>query len=227
MAPGLPRARFNSSGLVRVLADMAIAELPETGQTLGERLGLWLGWTDAIALATALGGTAAQAPASARAAPTAQALAQDMARVRGQLALAISQDEQLQADPAANPPDNVADFSPYRRSYLAHQSAMDAAIPALRARLRAALAARSAALGQLAALDAVMDQALAERERQALAGVPRLLEQRYQRLRTSHPEPQRRYRQDMQDVLRAELELRLQPVQGLMEALSHENNSLP
>jgi hypothetical protein len=224
MAPGMPRARFNSSGLVRLLHDMAPAEVADAGQTLGEQLGLWLGWIDAITLAGVLGGTA-EASGQARV-PTPKALAQDLARVSGQVALAFAQDKQLQppaADPAAaDSAHTVPDFAPYRRSHQAHQAAMDNAVPALRGRVRAALAARPGAGAQLAALDEVMEQALAERERQTLASVPRWLEQRYRHLhatQASHAPAERRFRQDLQDVLRAELELRLQPVQGLIDAL--------
>lgn len=219
MATGLPRARFNSSGLVRLLNDMAPAEVADTGQTLGEQLGLWLGWTDAIALAGVLG-AAAEASGQARV-PTQQALAQDLARTSGQLAQAFAQDPQLQ--PPAAPDDTVPDFAPYRRSHQAHQAAMDQAVPALRDRARAALAARPGAGAQLAALDEVMAQALAERERQTLASVPRWLESRYRQLHAHADSPaqaERRFRQDLQDLLRAELELRLQPVQGLLDALA-------
>lgn len=222
MAPGTPRARFNSSGLVRLLAEMAPHEVPDNGLTLGEQLGLWLGWTDAIALAGVLG--AAAEPSGQLRVPTHKAGVQDLDRVSGQLAQAFAQDPQLQPPPAdqggPDPADHVPDFSPYRRSHQAHQAAMDNAVPALRGRVRAALAARPGAGAQLAALDEVMEQALAERERQTLASVPRWLEHRYRHLLAHHPHPERRFRQDLQDVLRAELELRLQPVQGLLDGLA-------
>lgn len=224
MAPGTPRARFNSSGLVRLLNEMAPAEVADVGQTLGEQLGLWLGWTDAITLAGVLGG-AAQASGQSRV-PTQKALVQDLARVSSQLAQAFAQDPQLKTQPtdpgAANPATDVPDFAPYRRCHQAHQAAMDQAVPALRSRARAALAARPGAGAQLAALDEVMAQALAERERQTLASVPRWLESRYRHLHAQAALPaqaERRFRQDLQDVLRAELALRLQPVQGLIDAL--------
>lgn len=225
MAPGLPRARFNSSTLVRTLAEMAVAEVADSEQTLGERLGLWLGWADAISLSAVLNGGIAARPAQAR--RRAASLGPQVARVRSGLALAIATDDALQAQPNHQVRDGGADFSPYRRCYLAHQGAMDAGIRPLRAQLRAELAGRSAALAQLAALDAVMDDALVERERHVLAGVPRLLEQRHRRL---HQGPGdvglalARFGQDVQDVLLAELELRWQPIEGMMEALSHEDN---
>lgn len=225
MAPGTSRARFNSSALVRLLASMAPNELPDHGQTLGEQLGLWLGWTDAIALANALG-TQAEPSGQVRV-PTPKALAQDLDRTSGQLALAFAQDPQLQPHTAQDTPDTVPDFAPYRRSHQAHQAAMDTAVPALRGRVRAALAARPGAGAQLAALDQVMEHALAERERQTLASVPRWLESRYRHLHTTHAQAEHRFRQDLQDVLRAELELRLLPVQGLIDALQEAQAGTP
>ena len=102
--------------------------------------------------------------------------------------------------------------------------------------MRAGLAQRAPALRQLAALDGVLDQALAPRERSLLATVPQLLGRRFEQLHQAHrnalstPDDPARWLQpgawlhtfcqDMRVVLRAELELRLQPVAGLLEALN-------
>ena len=59
---------------------------------------------------------------------------------------------------------------------------MAAAVGPLRASARAVLSGRSAALRQLAALDAVLDQALAAREASLLATVPVLLGKRFVQL---------------------------------------------
>jgi hypothetical protein len=67
-----------------------------------------------------------------------------------------------------------------------------------------------------------------------LSTVPLLLEKHFDRLRKAHQETQADtpasddawlavYRKDMQGVLLAELNLRLQPVEGLLEALGHES----
>jgi hypothetical protein len=110
----------------------------------------------------------------------------------------------------------------------------------LRAQLRTALTQRSPELARLAAVDAVMEQALGERERTLLSVVPVLLEKRFEHLRlaaqaeaaaTADPdsvpppaEPSAgawlaTFRQDMHSVLDAELDLRWQPIAGLLEAL--------
>lgn len=162
----------------------------------------------------------------------------------------------LAAEPppsAPTPPDDPADFAPCRRQLTAHQRTMTERIAALRADVRLALTNQSAALGQLAAVDAVMDDALAAREKHVLSLVPALLERRFDKLRNANPAPADVAATDapqeppatpsspttppapptppewriacgreMQDVLLAELDLRLQPVQGMVEALDQE-----
>ncbi len=139
--------------------------------------------------------------------------------------------------------------------YLAAQRAMEANIvEPLRRRLRSTLAGASPAQAtRLAALDAVMEQVVGARERELLATVPRRLERRFEQLRQDHlaaqadaPAPDTRgtrpepdpwlatFHQDMRALLLAELDLRMQPVEGLLEALRrsrrltrHEQTSSP
>jgi hypothetical protein len=111
---------------------------------------------------------------------------------------------------------------------------MEAAVAPLRRRLRATLEGASPALARLAALDAVMEQVVGAQERALLATVPLKLEQHFARLRQADREacaPDAEpppipstdwldtFSQDMRDLLLAELDLRLQPVEGLLEAL--------
>ncbi len=231
--------------------------------SFAERLGLWLDWTDAIALAAAL--TLPTARPTARpaavdrsaAAVAVEVVVAELERVRHRLADAIVADGLFKAghDRAigSTPPTGTAletapGFAVYRRACLAHQRAMAAGIAPLRGQVRLALASRSPALGRLAALDAVLDQALGERERHLLAAVPRLLEQHFERLRQAHavaglqapgllaaasqatgsqapgsPAPWLAdYGRAVQQVLLAELDVRLQPVEGMVEAMGHE-----
>jgi hypothetical protein len=134
--------------------------------------------------------------------------------------------------------DTATDYAPYRWRYRAKQQAMEASIGPLRGRLRATLAARSPALARLAAVDAVMEHALGARERSLLSTVPVLLQKHFERLRqadratlgdTQAPGESDNgvppggwldlFCQDMHGVLLAELDIRLQPVEGLLEAL--------
>ena len=125
------------------------------------------------------------------------------------------------------------DYAIHRQRYLAMQQNMETSIAALRARLRGQLAARSAPMKQLAVLDAVMERALAGRERALLGRVPVLLERHFQRLARQgqetldgasadalQPGPWlNTFRDDMRGLMLAELEVRLQPVRGLLAAL--------
>lgn len=143
-------------------------------------------------------------------------------------------------DPTA--PSEIADnYEPYRRFQLAHQREMETAIAPLRAKVRATLAQSGAAQAKLAALDTALGDILAGREAKLLAKVPALLEQRFVQQRdiyrqalaatgqTDDPaiwlQPDgwlAHFCQEMRDTLLAELDLRLQPVMGLIEAFSNE-----
>lgn len=192
MTQAVSRTRFNSAGLVRILAELAVADVADPKQTFAERLGEWLDFKDALALYSALNSAAAGAPS--RAAPAA-ALRGQLVQVRGELAAAVAAAGTTQpggtnlALPTPLPnaaPESAADFAPFHRYYLAHQRAMAAAVSPLRASARAVLAGQSAALRQLAALDAVLDQALAAREASLLATVPVLLGKRFAHLYAAH-----------------------------------------
>lgn len=226
------------SALVHWMARLTQSEPPETGAGLADRLGQWLGWTDAIALSSVLAGDAGAAPgapvrsadAGAQAGQAGQA---EAARVRSALAAAID-DPRAWAGvpaPAASADPSSLDFLPYRRHLQARQQAMETAVTALRDRLRRALAgAAHPSAARLAALDAVLERALAPRERALLAQLPALLERHFERLRRADPpEPGwlERFREDLRSVLQAELDVRLQPVEGLLKALRHPSPESP
>ena len=217
-----PRTAFHSPPLVRLLAglDAAAPPVPARPQAgVGERLGQWLGWADAIALSQALNQPLNQPPARPTArppAPGAQAgAATALARVRDDLRRAVLQDPVFQADSRA-----TAGPAEYRRAAQARQRAMAAAIGPLRAQLRGLLAATSPALAHLAALDATLEAALGEREHHLLAGVVQRLERQFQQLQQAQaPHWRDSFHHTLQQVLLAEIDLRLQPAQGLLDAL--------
>lgn len=215
-------AGLSGSTLVRLLARFAGKEVREPPQATADRLSDWLGWTDAISLSTVLAGGAAQAGASARMSIGAEEA--ECARVRAALTKTLAEGNAF-----------TSDFALYRQRYLARQHAMETAIGPLRARLRSKLATRSPDMARLAAVDAVMDQALGAKEHSLLGTVPAVLEKHFKRLRqtvpalhdTEAPDPGdahpdawlETFRQDFQALLLAELEHRFQPVEGLLEAL--------
>jgi len=140
---------------------------------------------------------------------------------------------------ASSPPPDASHFDGARRTYVAHQREMELAIRALRVNARAALASASPALARLAALDGVLDGILSDRESKLLAKIPSLLEKRFQQLRQPQPQPGQpatgivpgtwpsRLWQELQAVLLAELDMRLQPALGLIEALTHPMDPPP
>lgn len=215
MAGGLPlspRLSFNSSQLIRLLADLDPVAVVESPLTLAERLSHWLDWTDAIPLSAALGAAPAASglrPAAAGAGK--RALIDAVDQLRGDLARAISSDRLL----AGARVDAEEGFAPFRRQVQQHQHAMASRIGPLRSRVRTALENAGTDLARLAALDAALERALGRREQQLLASLPARLERHFER----GPTPA--FGHHIQGVLLAELELRLQPIAGLIEALDH------
>ena len=239
---------------MRTLADLEVAGSAASASGFTEKLGLWVSFTDAIALSA----LHSQAPASAQAKPLARRsvkgadLDDELERVRAGLVNLITQRGALAGGKAVNklpePPDTVpvgaAAFEPYRRFYAAHQREMEASIGTLRVRMRAALAPVSPPLQQLAALDAALDRILCEREGKLLAKVASLLQKRFMHLYRTHQQAFQddgltdqpalwmksggwlaRFCHEMQTVLLAELDLRLQPTLGLLEAYKNETQS--
>ncbi|VTU23916.1 hypothetical protein SRS16CHR_03348 [Variovorax sp. SRS16] len=238
MAHVSQRTGFNGSALVCVLSRLTGTEVRESGQATADRLSQWFGWTDAISLSAALNGGLAPAPAGARASSSAEE--GEYARVRTALKNAIAEDglsttdkegRRLRASTPGDTAATTAAFKPYRQRYLAQQQAMESSIAPLRSRLRAALAARSPAMARLAAVDVVMEQVLGARERSLLTAASAGLARHFERLRqaaqasidpgdTTPPgEWLDLFCKDMQDLLLAELDFRMQPIEGLLEAL--------
>lgn len=144
--------------------------------------------------------------------------------------------------PVALPdPEVDADFGAHGPRYLELQRQMDTRLLALRAQVRHAIAKGRPALRQLAALDAVMEQMLGAREQRLWASLPSHLERRLAHRHQAHQqalqargladEPHRwrqpggwlwAFEQDMQALLLAEMQVRLLPITGLLEAAHNE-----
>lgn len=247
-----PRSHLHSSSLIRFFSDLALVNAVEPGNAFAEKLGLWLDFTDAITLRAAHDASIANTPSTPSEARSAAggAVGAQLARVRATLANSISKSCSPQGGktrlewPTSQPGEPVdlgQAYEPYRRSYFAHQRDMDLSIRPLRAHVREVLAKASPPLKRLAALDAALDGILRERESQLLATVPALLRKRFEQLLTAHQQGLAdtqqadnptlwmqagawlaRFSQEWQTVLLAELDLRLQPTVGLMEALNNE-----
>lgn len=249
------RNRFSSSRLVQLLQQWQLLEPPAQWPGLGEQLGRWMGWTDAVSLSAVLSGEPAAAPgaglraglgaasptrplAGARAALAPAQVREGLARVRDSLLTDIATDPLFVAvlggkSSASAQAASAPDFAACRRQHQAHQRAMERQLAPWREAVRHLLARHAptpshplAPLAALAALDAVMARALGERESHLLSRLPRALERHFARL-CNGPEcgsapgsGLAQFITDLQALLRAELEFRLEPIEGMLEALN-------
>jgi hypothetical protein len=235
------RTPLTGSAFIRALAALNDVHAPASPDAFAQRLSQWFDWTHAFALSAALGDGSARPDVPGMGGLGAlSADEREFARVRAALTKTIS-DAAAGAAPARRPASAgrpqaavaptplPVDFGTWRQRYAQCQLAMETQIVPLRRRLRSSLADRSAALGRLAELDTVMEQVVGAHERALLAGVAARLEPRFDVLRGPQDDPPSdapprprpwldRFRQEMRDLLLAELDLRLQPVEGLLEA---------
>lgn len=211
-----------------------------------ERLSLWLNAFDAIGLQAAHQSiktlTQPAPPTGTRRRPaTPEALEQDVQRVRDALAHAIAQDPQPlpplvlpsrngQRPPAPSEAKAPEDgYTRFHQRHLELQRQMEQMITPLRDHVRQAIGQASAQMRQLAALDALFEQGLARREQGLMPTTAHLMHRRFEQLRQAQaqepsdaPSPDNAWQQEFahewRQVLLAEVELRLQPVMGLVEA---------
>lgn len=230
----MSRTNFSSSTLVRLLAQAtgagAAAGAPR--QDVAERLSQWLNAFDAVALhgihqSVATAAPAAQPPIAA--ADTAQQAVADLfQRTRAGLVAAITAHGRppapkarvatLHRTAAPAPEEPAPDYSVFFKRHLELQREMALKIAPLRAQARQVLARSAPRLRPLAALDALMEQTLGGREHKLLAQVPALLEKRFEQLRDTPGAGPAVFGREWEAIVLAELDLRLQPVVGLMEA---------
>ena len=251
------RRNFGSSRLVRLLAGWCPVDADGTGQDIAQRLGPWLGVREAVTLHATHHTIRSMhvAPAVPARKAVCPPVDDELQRVRAALVQAIQSSGAPVANRrhgrnAATQPDagtatGVA-FAPYRKRYADLQHHMELRVAALRAHVRAALSRATPALAQLAALDAAMDQMLAGRAQQLWSTVPVLLERRFEQLRRQRPQgdggaqpqtardlwiPQDEwlvvFGRELQDLLLAELDERMQPVAGLVDAFNNVFKKFP
>jgi hypothetical protein len=266
--------------LVRFLTENALLAPARQAEDVGQKLGDWLDFRQAIALHgvlppdTASAAQAAPLPAHVQrmALIAPEALARHVDKVRAQLVESITQGApagsglariDMPAPVLDEPLEIKTAFEPYRRFVVAHQRQMESTLRSLRAQLRLQLSKRASAGQQLAALDAAFENILAEREAALLAKTSKLLEKRFVQALKAHMQLQAQalpvalaaetadaadglakapdasmddapidtqkadhsswlmpLRQTIRQALLAELDTRLQPALGLLEALT-------
>lgn len=237
-APGRPKQAGAPRGAAVAPANAG------AGETFVDRMSAWLRWTDAMALFTALQDAGVpDAPSAAGPASASPSIEEDACkRVRTGLAQALTEDRPWMPEKpnprirahlrTTAPPkplmETRTEFAPYRRHYKGRQIAMDNAIEPLRARLRTQLTEHSPRMAKLATLDALMERVMGEHERRLLSALPALLEKRFARLRAAAEADESAgttwldgFHQELEAVLAAELDLRWQPIDGLLAALNN------
>jgi hypothetical protein len=250
----LPRTNFHSSKLIRCLADFSMVAAVEPENAFAEKLGLWVHFTDAIKLSALHNDGISLLPTMPHKARNDARLTSHLAfeKVRASVVNSIAKSFsqnlgkahiQLPVPSLELPMDIAAVFTPYRRFYESHQRDIALSIQPLRVNLRESLANASPQLKKLAELDAALETILSEREDKLLLTVPILLKKHFEQLFKAHQQTLldsqqadqpntwikaggwlAQFYQDMQTLLLAEFELRLQPVLGLMEASNLEKD---
>ena len=188
----VPRRGVSGPTLIRLLARLTDADVSESRQPLSDRLSLWLGWTDAIALSTVLEGGPLAVTASPKSLDSAEM--REYERMRAALTYAIADEKAYTADVfvptqrGAKPPvptsplEATTDYKMYRQRYQTIQQAMETNIAKLRGSLRAILATQTPERARLAVVDAILERSLSIQERRLLAAIPGLLEKHFKRL---------------------------------------------
>ena len=243
--PRSPHSRLHCARLVRLLRELACADGNAAAGDFAEQVSRWLGVADAIALHAVLH---RPAPSSAGEAASQNGIAAQIASERDALRQMITAACSAQGIGRIRFPaaallrvgaDGVS-HQPLHSFHRAVQRELEQRIGRLRARTRTLLAQANAQLQPLADLDEAMDRALTSRASELFAEIPALLERRFMHLYDDHRQSLAddaatwaqpggwlaRFRDDLHDVLQAELELRLQPVLGLAAASHQEPASL-
>ncbi|QWT19335.1 DUF3348 domain-containing protein [Bacillus sp. NP157] len=233
MAQAHPRPAVRGSTFVRLLARMGEVDAAQPSGSLPDRLSHWLSWTQSLALSSALDGQPApldddialgETPSEALLEGARSALLEAVndeaswARARSR---AIARAGAVEGDAVTR-----VDYSALRERYLLMQRSIQGTTGKLRGQLRDHLAASSPELARLAEVDAVMEGALSPREQRLLGGVASMLESRFDKAKKVAEANAGAtaawldvFIQEMQDVLLAELDVRFQPLEGLIAAL--------
>ena len=245
--------RLTRSPLVLLLQQWQPADGAQARPDVAERLGQWLGAVDAVRLNGALHsieaypaqasqpGQVVDWRAMEEACRGVQAELNEQIVARPTPARAPRGRGGMAAVEAIDP-EAEADFATHCQRYLGQQKQMENRLSTLRAQMRQWLSKGSPGLRQLAALDAVLEQMLGVREQKLWAQLPGCLEGRLVHWRGLHAQrlealgqedaPQQwrqpggwlfAFEQDVRALWQAEVQVRLQPIMGLLEAAHNEN----
>lgn len=257
IARTIPQAAPHSARLVQLVSALGQAAATDSHACFAERLGRLFGLGDTMDLDSAIGfrpkGPFEPSPAKADKLRADLAATRSKLTDRLNQSFSASPSETmpslpqpaLDADASASP-----EFTPYQNFYLARQRELAAGTRQLRTRIRAAVATSGPAMAHLAQLDTVFDHTLAGYTSHCFATLPTVLEKRFDALWQSRQQmnfdqqdhdPARppvhdwtrpggwlhQYCQEMQMLLLAELDVRLEPAIGLLDAYTLEVSNAP
>ncbi|RLQ21884.1 DUF3348 family protein [Seongchinamella sediminis] len=244
MTQALPQVSLGSSRLVRFLTDLSVSDTQVSHRQFTERLGQLIDFSDSITLSEAH----ARTPdvENTDTGEFREGITSEFLRARSTIVQAAMRSFFPGSGPSrlkwprdeTVPADASEASAPYLKFYLQQQADIDSKIRGLHLRTRSAIAALSVNLARISAIDEALSDALASHSRRYLAAIPRLLGQRlgylYSQYRqglddTSEAqarwlETREQYRRETQGLLLAEIEARLLPALGLIEALNEEIN---
>ncbi|MDX5298792.1 MAG: DUF3348 domain-containing protein [Gammaproteobacteria bacterium] len=237
-----PQSELPANRLLNQLMALALLEPGIAHRCFAQHLGALFGLAEAITLDTAHRrprGTFARQPGVVEAA-NAQFLAHRRGLMEGIVQACTPGSSALrgslpQPRARALADDDMAAFAPFLQFYLAQQRILASGAATLRQQVRGVLQTYSVGLAQLAALDAAFDETLAAYARKCFSVLPKLLRRRFEHWRQmadpvlddETPPWLTPFGHEIQGLLLAELDARLEPALGLLEALNHEDSRTP
>lgn len=231
------------SRLVRALADLAVSDVEVSHKNFAARLGQLIDLSDSINIHRVHGGESEPSLESSR--ESDEAVKMEFLQVRNSIVGTIIKSFDTEKGlarirfprPAADAPgDEGSAYEPYGIFYAAHQRDMDFKIQQLRSQVREVAANASPELARLATLDRALGDTLAVHSRKFFSVIPRLLKKRFEHLLHSYQNAQgtsqdnnaswldmlELFGREMRGALLAEVETRMLPAQGLVEAFNSE-----
>ena len=243
MTQAQPHPSLSGTRLVRFLIDLEVADVELSHRHFAERLSQLIDLPDSISLARAHGNIASMPfePAKVSAATIKEGFLQARASLVQSVIQSVATGSAATiacpAEAQVNDPiGGTDDLEPYVKHYSTQQRKIDFAVQKLHSDIRTACLGLSPQLAQLSELDRALNATLSIRYRRCFAVIPKLLQKRYRHLvgkfqqeRQNHRREnelwlqlQEQYRSEVQGLLLAELETRLLPVLGLIEAIDEE-----
>lgn len=242
MTKALPQISPGSSRLVRFLSDLSATAVPVSHRQFTERLGQLIDFSDSISLSDAH--ARALVVENEEVAEFSDGVTREFLRARSEIIQSAMRSffpgagaVRLAWPLATKPPVEAAEaIGPYVRFYRLQQQNIDSKIRRLHVETRGTVGTLSVTLARICAIDEALSNALRVQNRGYFATVPALLEQRMTYLFEQYqhevgdgkapadvwPKTLEQFRREAQGLLLAEIEARLLPALGLIEALNEE-----